>query len=195
MRRLLLLVSAAALVATPARLHAQAPTWKIDPVHSELTFRIRHYVTRVRGTFAKWDGSITADPASLAKGSVLVSIDSKSIDTNNEMRDNHLKSNDFFATDSFPALTFKSSRVELKGESLKVFGDLTIRGITKPVVLEGTYNGVTKDMQGKERMGFDASTKINRLDYKVAWNRAIEGGGVMLGDEVEINITVEAVKQ
>ncbi|MCC6929615.1 MAG: YceI family protein [Gemmatimonadaceae bacterium] len=195
MRRLLLLAFSAALLAAPTRLYAQTPTWKIDPVHSELTFRIRHYVTRVRGTFAKWDGSITADPASLANGSVSVSIDAKSIDTNNEMRDNHLRSNDFFATDSFPALTFRSSRVELKGESLKVFGDLTIRGITRPVVLEGSYNGVTKDAQGKDRMGFEATTRINRTDYKVAWNRAIEGGGVMLGDEVEINITIEAVRQ
>lgn len=196
MKRWLLLVSTASFVATAApAAHAQSPSWKIDPVHSELTFRIRHYVTRVRGTFAKWDGVITAEPASLNKGAVAVTIDSKSIDTNNETRDNHLRSNDFFATDSFPTLTFKSSKVDVKGESIKVYGDLTIRGITKPVVLEGAYNGVTKDAQGKERMGFDASTRINRLDYKVTWNRALEGGGAMLGDEVEINITVEAVKQ
>lgn len=196
MKRWLLLVSTASLFAAAApAAHAQAPTWKIDPVHSELTFRIRHYVTRVRGTFAKWDGVINAEPSSLNKGAVAVTIDSKSIDTNNETRDNHLKSNDFFATDSFPTLTFKSSKVDVKGESIKVYGDLTIRGITKPVVLEGAYNGVTKDAQGKDRIGFDASTKINRMDYKVTWNRALEGGGAMLGDEVEINITVEAVKQ
>lgn len=196
MKRWLLLVSTASVfVAAAPAAHAQVPTWKIDPVHSELTFRIRHYVTRVRGTFAKWDGVITAEPASLNKGAVAVTIDSKSIDTNNETRDNHLKSNDFFATDSFPTLTFKSSKVDVKGESIKVYGDLTIRGITRPVVLEGAYNGVTKDAQGKERIGFDASTRINRMDYKVTWNRALEGGGAMLGDEVEINITVEAVKQ
>ncbi len=196
MKRWLLLVSTASMFAAAApAAQAQAPSWKIDPVHSELTFRIRHYVTRVRGTFAKWDGVINAEPASLNKGAVAVTIDSKSIDTNNETRDNHLKSNDFFATDSFPTLTFKSSKVDVKGESIKVYGDLTIRGITKPVVLEGAYNGVTKDAQGKERMGFDASTRINRMDYKVTWNRALEGGGAMLGDEVEINITVEAVKQ
>lgn len=182
------------LAAAPAA-HAQTTNWKIDPVHSELTFRIRHYVTRVRGTFGKWDGVITADASSLSKGAVAVTIDAKSIDTNNQTRDNHLRSNDFFATDSFPTLSFKSSKVEVKGESIKVYGDLTIRGISKPVVLEGAYNGVTKDMQGKDRIGFDASTKINRLDYRVTWNRALEGGGAMLGDEVEINITVEAVKQ
>lgn len=182
-------------VAVPSAAGAQLPTWTVDATHSELTFRIRHYVTKVRGTFAKWEGTITADPKALDKGSVLVTIDSKSIDTNNERRDTHLRSNDFFATDSFPTLTFRSSKVEVKGEALKVHGDLTIRGITRPVVLEGSFGGITKDAQGKERIGFEASTKINRLDHKVTWNRAVEGGGVMLGDEVEINITIEAVRQ
>lgn len=181
--------------AAPSIARAQVASWTIDPVHSELTFRIRHYVTKVRGTFAKWEGAIAADPKNLSAGSVNVSIDSKSIDTNMDMRDNHLRSNDFFATDSFPTLTFKSSKVEVSGSDIKVHGTLTIRGIARPVVLAGSYNGVTKDAQGKDRIGFEASTKINRLDYKVTWNRAIEGGGVMLGDDVEINIQVEAVKQ
>lgn len=179
----------------PAASGAQATAWTIDPVHSELTFRIRHYVTKVRGTFAKWQGSVTADPKNLAAGSVDVTIDAKSIDTNNEQRDGHLRSNDFFATDSFPSLTFKSNKVEVKGSDLKIYGDLTIRGITKPVVLSGSFGGVTKGMQGEERMGFEASTKINRLDHKVSWNRAVEGGGIMLGDEVEINITIEATRK
>lgn len=196
MTRWTLVAAAAALTLLSAPVaEAQAPVWKIDATHSELTFRIRHYVTKVRGTFSKWDGMITADPKGLDKGSVQVNIDAKSIDTNDERRDNHLRSNDFFATDSFPSLAFKSSKVEVKGEDIKVYGDLTIRGITKPVVLAGSYGGVTKDAQGKERIGFEASTKINRLDHKVTWNRALEGGGVMLGDEVEINITIEAVKQ
>ncbi len=179
----------------PAASGAQATAWTIDPVHSELTFRIRHYVTKVRGTFAKWQGSVTADPKNLAAGSVDVTIDAKSIDTNNEQRDGHLRSNDFFATDSFPSLTFKSNKVEVKGSDLKIYGDLTIRGITKPVVLSGSFGGVTKGMQGEERMGFEATTKINRLDHKVSWNRAVEGGGIMLGDEVEINITIEATRK
>lgn len=191
---LLTVVSTLLIGAAPAA-RAQAPTWQIDATHSELSFRIRHYVTRVRGTFASWNGSIVADPQSLDKGAVQVTIDSKSIDTNNERRDNHLRSNEFFATDSFPTLSFKSGKVEVKGEAIKVWGDLTIRGITKPVMLEGAYNGIAKDAQGKDRIGFEASTKINRLDHKVTWNRALEGGGVMLGDEVEINIQIEAVKQ
>ncbi len=190
-----LLVLAGLLVAAPAVGHAQAATWTIDPVHSELTFRIRHYVTKVRGTFGKWGGTITADPKGLAGGTVDVAIEAKSIDTNMEMRDNHLRSNDFFASDSFPTLTFKSTRVEVAGSSVKVSGNLTIRGITRPVVLTGEYGGVSKGTDGKERIGFEASTKVNRMDYHVAWNRAVEGGGLMLGDEVEINITVEAIKQ
>lgn len=196
MKRLLLLAAVALLQsAAPSEAVAQAATWQIDATHSELSFRIRHYLTRVRGTFSKWSGSVIADPKALNQGSVAVTIDAKSIDTNDERRDNHLRSPDFFATDSFPTLSFKSSKVEVKGESIKVYGDLTMRGITKPVVLEGTYNGVAKDAQGKERIGFEATTKINRLDHKVTWNRALEGGGAMLGDEVEISIQIEAVRQ
>ena len=194
-RRTALALAALALLAAAPHAHAQAATWKIDPVHSELTFRIRHYVTKVRGTFARWDGTITADPKALGAGAVEVTIDAKSIDTNNERRDEHLRSNDFFATDSFPTLTFRSRKVTVTGGDIAVAGDLTIRGVTKPVVLKGAYGGVTKDAQGKERIGFEASTRINRLDHHVTWNRVVEGGGAMLGDEVEINITVEAVRQ
>jgi polyisoprenoid-binding protein YceI len=195
MKRTLLVLSAVlTLGALPSTSIAQAATWRIDPTHSELTFRIRHYVTRVRGTFAKWSGTVLADPANLAGGSVDVLIDAKSIDTNQEMRDNDLRSNNFFATDSFPNLSFKSTKVETSGKDLRVYGDLTIRGITRPVVLTGSYSGLAKDAQGRERIGFEASTRINRLDYKVTWNRAIEGGGLMLGDDVDIDITIEAVR-
>ncbi|MBK8249602.1 MAG: YceI family protein [Gemmatimonadetes bacterium] len=193
MRKILVLAVALAVQA-PATLSAQASAWAIDAAHSELTFRIRHYVTKVRGTFSKWSGSISADPRNLATGSVNVSIDAKSIDTNNENRDNHLRSNDFFAADSFPTLEFKSTSVAVRGEEITIQGTLTIRGKTKPVTLSGSFGGITKDAQGKDRIGFEASTKINRMDYGVSWNRAVEGGGIMLGDEVEINITIEAVK-
>ncbi len=174
---------------------AQAATWSIDPKHSELTFRVRHFVTKVRGTFATWQGVIIADPTNLTGGSVNVSVATKSIDTNDERRDTHLRSTEFFAVDSFPTMTFKSTKVEVRGSDIKVFGDLTIRGITKPVVLSGELTGVAKGTDGKDRIGFEATTKINRLDHEVSWNRAIEGAGVMLGDDVEINITIEAIRQ
>lgn len=169
-------------------------TWQIDPTHSELLFRIRHLVSRVTGTFTDWEGIITGEPSDWAKGSVSVRIRTKSIDTNNQRRDTHLRSDDFFATDSFPEMTFTSTAVKVEGEEITLTGNLSIRGRTRPVTLTGTYLGLTPGQQGKDRVGFEVSTKINRMDYGVSWNRAAEGGGVVLGDEVTLSITVAAVK-
>jgi polyisoprenoid-binding protein YceI len=182
--------SAASAAATP---RAGAVTWAIDANHSELVFRIRHLVSRVNGTFREWGGTVTADPANLAGGAVDVTIKTASIDTRNERRDNHLRTGDFFLADSFPEITFKSRSVKVEGENVTVAGDLTMRGVTKPVVLEGRYLGIT-GTPGKRRLGFEASTRVNRLDYGVKWNRAAEGGGAVLGDEVDIVITVAAVE-
>ncbi|HEX2202947.1 MAG TPA: YceI family protein [Longimicrobium sp.] len=182
---------------TPAAAPAPAAapvTWRIDASHSELTFRIRHLVSRVNGTFNQWGGTIVADPASLAGGSVQVEIQTASIDTNHERRDTHLKSADFFDAAAHPTITFRSTRVEVSGEDLKVHGNLTIRGVTRPVVLEGRMLEVG-GVAGKRRIGFEAETTINRMDYGVAWNRAAEGGGVVLGDDVRISIAIEAVEQ
>lgn len=190
--------SAPAAQATPAphTAPATAPvTWQIDAVHSELSFRIRHLVGKVRGTFQQWSGTITADPAALDKGSVSVTIKSASVFTDNPDRDKHLKSPDFFSVEQFPELTFVSKSVSVKGDKVTLSGDLTIRGTTKPVTLTGTYNGITKDPWGKERIGFDVGTTINRKDFGLMWNKALDQGGVMLGDDVQIGITLEAVKQ
>jgi polyisoprenoid-binding protein YceI len=170
-------------------------TWRIDATHSELSFRIRHWVSRVRGTFRDWSGTIAADTANLGAGSVQVEIRTASIFTDNERRDTHLRSPDFFAADSFPTITFTSTRVERSGSDLRVTGSLTIRGVTRTVTLTGTYNGVQPMGQGGARIGFEFQTRINRLDYGVRWNRAAEVGGVMLGDDVDIVITIEAVAQ
>jgi polyisoprenoid-binding protein YceI len=181
----------------PAPVRAAPPTvvsWRIDPAHSELTFRVRHLVSRVRGTFSTWGGTIVADPASLAGGSVSVEIQTGSIDTNNERRDTHLRSEDFFDASNHPTITFRSTRVVARGQELTVNGELTIRGVTRPVVLRGQMLEVG-GVPGRRRIGFEASTTINRLDFGVAWNRAAEGGGVVLGDEVEIQLGVEAVEQ
>jgi len=179
----------------PAPAHPAAVSWKIDVSHSELTFRIRHILSRVSGTFGSWSGGLTVDPAQLSGGSVEVTIQTASIDTKNENRDKHLRSPDFFAADSFPAISFKSTNVEVAGSDLTVTGNLTIRGVTKPVVLKGSYNGVTGPAEPqKQRIGFSASTTINRLDYGVRWNRLAEGSNV-LGDDVEITINVAAVRQ
>jgi polyisoprenoid-binding protein YceI len=184
----------------PAPAAAPAPvappvTWQIDVTHSELTFRIRHLVSRVNGTFGQWKGSIVADPANLSGGSVNVEIQTASIDTRNERRDTHLRTGDFFDAANHPTITFQSTRVQAqRGGALKIYGNLTLRGVTRPVVLDGRMLEVG-GTPGRRRIGFEASTKINRMDYNVAWNRAAEGGGVVLGDEVEITIAVEAVEQ
>ncbi|HEU5175533.1 MAG TPA: YceI family protein [Gemmatimonadaceae bacterium] len=169
-----------------------APAWTIDKTHSELTFGIRHIVSRVRGTFRQWSGTVTIpDPAHWERGSsVDVTIQTASIFTDNEKRDAHLRTSDFFLADSFPTITFRSTRIERAGTKAKIHGHLTMRGVTKPVVLDAEFLG----LQGgtAQRIGFAATTTINRLDYGVAWNRALEGGGVTLGDEVEIGIVVAA---
>ena len=182
--------------AVPAPAAAAAPvTWQIDANHSELNFRIRHLVSRVNGSFNDWKGTIVADPANLGAGSqVNVEIATASINTRNERRDNHLKSPDFFDAATHPTITFRSSRVEVQGQNVRVHGNLTLRGVTKPVVLEGRFLGITGE-PGKRRVGFEAETTINRMDYGVAWNRAAEGGGVVLGDEVQIEMTIAAVEQ
>lgn len=194
-------LAAAAAAAVPAP-RADVPTvaaaapvrWQIDASHSELTFRIRHLVSRVNGSFNTWSGTIVADPESLAGGSVSVDIQTASIDTNNERRDTHLRSADFFDAPNHPAITFRSTRVVANGRDLQVHGNLTMRGVTKPVVLEGRMLDVG-GTAGRRRIGFEAQTQINRMDYGVTWNRAAEGGGAVLGDEVTITIAIEAVEQ
>jgi polyisoprenoid-binding protein YceI len=168
--------------------------WAIDTKHSEVTFRIRHFVTKVRGRFTDWSGTINGDPQDWSTASVSVVIKTASINTGNDNRDADLRSAHFFSVDTFPEITFSSTKVEVSGESITISGDLTMRGITKPVVLKGSYLGLAPE-KPREKVGFEASTKINLTDYGIVWNRAVEGGGMMLGDEVEISISIEANKQ
>jgi polyisoprenoid-binding protein YceI len=193
------LFAAAVLVPTliapaPLARPVTAPAvWTIDNTHSGVGFQIRHFVSKVRGKFKDVKGTITADESAWQNAVVDVEISTASISTDNDRRDAHLRSPDFFAADSFPTIRFRSTRVERNGDNAKIYGDLTMRGVTKPVVLEGTLTGVMKSAQG-DRVGFEASTTVNRLDYGVKWNRAAEAGGAMLGDEVKIEINIEAVR-
>lgn len=173
---------------------AAAGTYQIDAAHSELTFRVRHLLGRVNGTFGQWAGTIAIDPAAPARSTVDVTIQTASIDTRNARRDEHLRAPDFFAADSFPTIAFRSTRVTVQGRALRVAGDLTMRGVTKPVVLVGQYGGQFRDPWGATRTAFTASTTVDRTDFGVAWNKAVEAG-TMLGDEVTIDIAVEAVRQ
>lgn len=205
MRRVLtLLIFAPALAAAPAVLTGQtfrtaavssAPsTWKIDPTHSELTFSIRHLVSRVRGQFDVWGGAIVADPSDWSTASVEVTAQTSSIDTNNERRDADLRSPNHFDAAANPTVTFKSTRVaRLPGDSIQVDGNLTIHGVTRSVVLRGHFNGMT-GAPGKRLAGFDAQTTIDRKDFNMTWNRAVEGGS-LIGDDVKIEINIAAVEQ
>lgn len=189
-----LLLTVVALTPAPAR--ADSILWRIDPGHSEVSFRIRHFVTKVRGRFSDFAGSIVADPAKLDQGRVTVTIQAASINTANDRRDADLRSPNHFSVDSFPTLTFASKKVELKGDRITITGDLTMRDVTKEVVLTGDFTGVIGNPAPRQqRMGFSVTTRINRLDWGLKWNRVVEGSGVMLGDDVDIEINVEAVRQ
>ena len=186
--------SAAPAAAATSAAPIDPNAWRIDVGHSDLSFSIRHFVSRVRGSFGQWSGTIIVDTTDITRGSVDVTIQAASIDTQNENRDKDLRSANFFDVEKYPTITFRSTKVEGKRDDLTVTGDLTIHGVTKPVVLKGRYLGNTIDNRGGRRIGFEATTTLNRIDYGVTWNRMAEGGGAMLGDEVRIDIVVAGTK-
>jgi polyisoprenoid-binding protein YceI len=170
------------------------PAWKIDASHSELSFSIRHLVSRVRGQFGAWGGVINADPLDWSTAFVEVTADAATIDTNNARRDADLKSPDHFDAEANPKVRFTSTRItRFAGDSLTATGNLTIRGVTRPVVFRGAFAGIMGPV-GKRRAGFNAVAVINRKDFGMIWNRAVEGGN-LLGDEVRIELDVAAVEQ
>ena len=176
---------------------AAAATWTIDRDHSSVGFKIRHLmVSNVKGSFEKFTGTVDLDEKDITKSKVDVSIETASINTNVELRDAHLKSADFFDVVKYPAMTFKSKKVAKAGkDKLKVTGDLTLHGVTKEVVLN--VDGPTKeikDLYGNIRKGASANATINRKDFGLNWNKALETGGVVVGDEVTITIEIEMIK-
>lgn len=172
-------------------------TWQIDPAHSTVGFVVRHMmVSNVHGTFGKVAGSVNYDGKDISSVAADVTIDTTSITTNNEKRDAHLKSPDFFDVATFPTLTFKSKRVQKVSDGkFKLIGDLTMHGVTKEVTLdvEGPTQAIVA--QGASRVGASASTTLNRQDYGVKWSRNIDGGGVVVGDEVKVTLELELVKR
>ncbi len=175
---------------------AASTTWKIDPVHSHIEFSVKHLmITTVKGRFTGVDGTVSIDETDLSKSTVDVRIDASTIDTREQQRDAHLRSADFLDVEKFPQLTFKSRRISAAtGSELTLFGDLTIHGVTREVALKVTDEGRNRDPWGGERAGFSATTKINRKDYGLSWNQALETGGVLVGDEVKIHLELELVK-
>ena len=171
--------------------------WEIDSSHSSLHFSVRHLViAKVRGTFARWSGTVEVPDGDFAKATVAVTIDASSIETGVADRDGHLKSPDFFDVAQYPELRFVGTRVEPRsGDEIDVIGDLTIRGITREVVLRVEQHGQAKDPWGNVRAAFTAKTTIDRKDFGLTWNQALETGGVLVGDKVEIEAEIQAVKQ
>jgi polyisoprenoid-binding protein YceI len=168
-------------------------TFQVDKSHSEVTFQVRHLITKVRGRFSEFAGSIEFDREQPANSKVNVAIQAASIDTAEPNRDNHLRSDDFFAADRFPTLTFVSSTITPRGgDDYDVEGDLTIRDVTRRIVLPVTHLGTAKDPWGNEKLAFEAETTINRKDYGLNWNAALETGGFLVGDEVKISLQIQA---
>lgn len=175
---------------------ARADTWNIDPAHTTVEFSVRHMmISNVKGQFEKLSGTISANGSDPNSVQISAVIDATSINTRVEKRDAHLKSAAFLDVDKYPTITFKSTKVEPDGSNKwKVTGDLTLHGVTKPVVLEVETTAPIKDPSGKTRAGASATTKIDRKDFGVLWNKPMEAGGVLVGDEVAISIEVEAVQ-
>ena len=171
--------------------------WNIDTSHSQITFTVRHMmISNVRGRFENFSGTVNFNEQDPARSTVDVQIDAASINTKDEKRDGHLKSGDFLDAEKFPQLTFKSKRVEKTSDNTgRITGDLSIRGITKEVVLAVEYNGQAKSPWGTTSAGFTAATKISRKEWDLNWNVALETGGLLVGDEVKIEIELEIVKQ
>lgn len=167
--------------------------WRVDPAHSEVGFRIRHLLGRVRGQFTRWNGVIVTRGEDWAKGTVNITIESGSITTNNAGRDADLRSPRFFEADSFPQITFESTGILAEGNEFEMSGLLTIKGRTHPVVFRGQFLGIGRDMNEKERIAFDGTATLNRRDFGIGWNVALDRGN-LLGDDVEIEIAVEAVR-
>ena len=182
-------------LAAAAALRA-ADTYTIDKAHSDVSFTIRHFASKVHGRFADFEGSIQADTTKPEASSVVFTIKSTSIDTNNSNRDNDLRSDNFFDVAKFPEITFKSSKIATTGkDTYAVTGTFTMHGVSKEITLPVTYLGTMKDPRGNERASFELNTKLNRKDYGINWNKSLDNGSLMLSDDVDVTIDLETVKK
>jgi polyisoprenoid-binding protein YceI len=173
-----------------------AQAYAIDKMHSEVAFQVRHLLTKVRGRFTEFAGTVLLDQEHPEQSSASLTIDASSVDTGTPDRDTHLRSDDFFAVGTHPTLNFQSSRVVRTGDdTYDVAGTLTIRGVTKEITLPVTYLGTAKDPWGNVRAGFETSLTLNRKDFGLTWNAALETGGFLVGDEVRINLWIQAIAQ
>jgi polyisoprenoid-binding protein YceI len=171
-------------------------TFAIDKTHSEAMFQVRHLVTKVRGRFTDLSGSVAFDEASPERSSAAFTIEAASIDTGTPDRDAHLRSGDFFDVEKYPVITFVSTAIRTAGgDDYDVTGDLTLRGVTKRITLPVAYLGKARDPWGNEKIGFETDITINRKEYGLTWNAALETGGFLVGDDVKISVSIQAAAQ
>jgi polyisoprenoid-binding protein YceI len=190
-------VLALLLIVSSAFAQVEKYSWRLDPVHSKVQFTVSHMViSEVTGFFRKFDAIVASNKDDLSDANIEFTIDVNSIDTDNQNRDNHLKSDDFFNAAKFPKILFKGKSLKkLSNNKYKLYGDFTIRDVTKPIALDVVYGGTVKDMNGNTRSGFKVSGTINRFDYNLKWNKLLEsGGGAVVGKDVNLICNVEFVK-
>lgn len=170
-------------------------TYKVDPDHSSVAFTIRHIVSKVTGHFKEFGGEIDFDSKKPETFRTKFTVQTKSIDTTNQKRDEHLRGADFLDVEKHPTMTFETRKTTKSGKNIKAQGDLTLHGVIKPVTFTVEFLGADKDPWGNHRAGFAATTKLNRKDFNIIWNKTLESGNLLLGDEVEINVQLEAIEQ
>jgi polyisoprenoid-binding protein YceI len=173
-----------------------ARAYTIDKAHSEVTFKVRHLLTRVRGRFSDFSGTVRFDEEQPERSSITLSIDAATVDTNSADRDQHLRSDDFFPVDKYPTITFVSSRItRTNADTYDVSGTLTVRGVAREITLPVAHLGTAKDPWGNLRAGFETEVTINRKDFGLTWNAALETGGFLVGDDVQIGLSIQAIAE
>ncbi|MFA6954908.1 MAG: YceI family protein [Thermoanaerobaculia bacterium] len=190
-----LALAAAAIALMPA-IASAADLYVVDTAHSEVSFRVRHLVTNVPGRFTDFSGNINLEPKNLTKSTVDFTIQATSVDTDNADRDKHLRTEDFFFVEKYPTLTFKSEKIVKKGkDEYEVTGTLTMRGVSKRITVPVEFGGLSKDPWGNEKAGFSVEFKVDRKEFGINFNKTLDQGGVMLGDEVKIALNLELNKK
>jgi polyisoprenoid-binding protein YceI len=175
--------------------HAEMARYDVDPDHSTIEFRVAHMViSKTTGHFKDYSGFIEMDPEAQTVKTIEATIKTASVNTNHEKRDTHLRTADFFDAEKYPTMTYTLKQYHKNGEHYTAVGDLTLRGVTKELTLTGNFNGITKDPWGNVRAGFNAEGKLNRKDFGMVWNKALDSGGLVVGDDVYIKLDIECIK-
>jgi len=183
------------MAALPTGVGAETARWDVDPDHSIIEFRVAHMVvSKTAGRFLDYRGFVEMDQDAKTFKTIEATINTASVNTNQEKRDVHLRNADFFDVKNFPTMTYKLKSYKKQGDGYTTVGDLTLRGVTREIILVGTFNGVTKDPWGNIRAGFNAEGKLNRKDFGMIWNKTLDSGGLVVGDEVQIRLDIECIK-